>query len=268
MSPSFRFLRPGSRGCGGVLKRFAPAWRKRECGGTGVELKIAICDDDAAQRAYLAEVVSDWAGKKRYLVRLQQYPDAKAFFFDYAEQKDFDILLLDVEMPEISGTELARRVRKDNGAVQIVFITGYYEYFSDGFDVSALHYLIKPVDAGKLFPVLDRAAQNLAWRQRSVLISTQEGEIKIPLADILYAEAEKTYVKVHTIQGSYRTRMTLGRFEAQLDDTFFKVHRSYLAGLKYIKKITRADITMINGDVIPVSRGLYDEVHAALIKYL
>ncbi|MCM1026651.1 MAG: LytTR family DNA-binding domain-containing protein [Roseburia sp.] len=233
-----------------------------------MEIKIAICDDDAAQREYLARIVSEWAGKNRYLVRLQQYADAEAFFFDYEEQKDFDILLLDVEMPGMSGTELARRVRRDNAAVQIVFITGYYEYFSDGFDVSALHYLLKPADEGKLFPVLERAVQNLAWRQRSVLISTQEGEIKIPLADILYAEAEKVYVMVHTVQGNYRTRMTLGKFGEQLDDTFFKVHRSYLAGLKYIKKITRTDITMLNGDVIPVSRGLYDEVHAALMKYL
>lgn len=233
-----------------------------------MELKIAICDDDADQRAYLAGIVSNWAGKSRRLVRLQQYPDAEAFLFDYAEQKDFDILLLDVEMPKISGTELARRVRKENESVQIIFITGYYEYFSDGFDVSALHYLIKPVDGEKLCPVLEKAAENLAWRQRSVLISTQEGEIKIPLADILYVEAEKVYVEIHTMQGSYRTRMTLARFETMLDDTFFKVHRSYLAGLRYIKKITRTDITMTNGEVIPVSRGLYDEVHKALMKYL
>ncbi len=233
-----------------------------------MELKIAICDDDAAQRGYLGEIVSEWARRNRCPVRLQQYPDAKAFFFDYEEQKDFDILLLDVEMPEISGTELARRVRRENAAVQIIFITGYYEYFGEGFDVSALHYLIKPVDAGKLCPVLGRAVQNLAWRQRSVLISTAEGEIKVALADVLYVEAEKTHVNVHTVQGNYRTRMALGKFAAQLDDTFFKVHRSYVAGLRFVKKITRSDITMANGDVIPVSRGLYDEVHAALIRYL
>lgn len=233
-----------------------------------MELKIAICDDEAAQREYLAGIVSEWAKRCRHPVRLQQYPDAKSFFFDYDEQKDFDILLLDVEMPEISGTELARRVRRENTAVQIVFVTGYYEYFSDGFDVSALHYLIKPADAGKLCRVLEKAVRNLAWKQRSVLISTAEGEFKVPLADILYAEAEKVYVNVHTLRGNYRTRMALGRFAAQLDDSFFRVHRSYVAGLKYVRRITRADITMTNGDVIPVSRGLYDEVHAALIKYL
>lgn len=233
-----------------------------------MKLKIAICDDDSAQRAYLFETVSAWAKKNRHLAETRQYGDAKAFLFDYSEEKDFDILLLDVEMPGMSGTELARAVRRENRTVQIIFITGYYEYFSDGFDVSALHYLIKPVDAAKLNPVLDRAVGNLAYRERSVLVATSDGDIKVSLADIQYIEAENVYVIVHTVHGNYRMRMALGKFAAQLDETFFKVHRSFVVGLKYIKKVTRTDITMANGDMVPISRGMYDAVHAALIKYL
>lgn len=230
--------------------------------------KIGICDDDAAQRAYLAEIVTDWAKRGRRLTEVKQYSDAKAFLFEYAEEKDFDILLLDIEMPEISGIELAKTVRRDNAAVQIVFVTGYYEYFSDGFDVSALHYLVKPVDAGKLLPVLDKAAENLSYRQRCVLVSTPDADVKLPLADIIYVEAENVHVAVHTVRGTYRMRSTLAKFVQQLDETFFKVHRSYVVGLKYIVKITRSGITMTNGDQVPISRGMYDQVHAALVKYL
>ena len=184
------------------------------------------------------------------------------------EEKDFDILLLDIEMSEVTGIELAKIVRKDNLAVQIIFVTGFYEYFSDGFDVSALHYLIKPVDERKLCPVLDKAIQNLEYRQRSVLITTSDADVKILLADILYVEAENVYVVVHTKQEIYRTRMSLAKFAEQLDETFFKVHRSFVIGLKYVKKITKTEIMMINGDIVPISRKLYDEVHSALIKYL
>lgn len=233
-----------------------------------MKLKISICDDDAEQRTYLADIVFSWAKRNRHLTELKQYTDAKSFLFDYSEEKDFDILLLDIEMPGMNGIELAKAVRGENAAVQIVFITGYYEYFGDGFDVSALHYLIKPVDEGKLCAVLDKAVEHLVYRQRSVLLSTSEGDIKVSLADILYVEAQNVYVVIHTLHGSYRTRMSLGKFSEQLDETFFKVHRSFVAGLKYIKKITRTDITMINGETIPISRGLYEEVHAALIKYL
>lgn len=233
-----------------------------------MKLKISICDDAAEHRAYLADVVSSWAKRNRHLTEIKQYVDAKSFLFDYSEERDFDILLLDIEMPGMNGIELAKAVRRDNATVQIVFITGYYEYFGDGFDVSALHYLIKPVDDGKLCAVLDKAVEHLSSRQRCILLSTSEGNIKVSLADILYVEAQNVYVIIHTMHGNYRMRMPLGKFSEQLDETFFKVHRSFVAGLKYIKKITHTDITMINGETIPISRGLYDTVHAALIKYL
>ena len=233
-----------------------------------MKFKIAICDDQASQRDYLYETVSEWAKKNRHPAELKRYADAGSFFFDYEEEKDFDILLLDIEMPGKNGIELAKQVRKDNSTVQIVFITGYYEYFSDGFDVSALHYLLKPVNTQKLWEVLDKAAENLAYRQRSVLLSTSEGGIRVPLADILYVESENIYIIVHTAQGNFRARMALARFSEQLDDTFFKVHRSYIVSLKYIKKVTRTEVTMVNGETLPVSRGSYDAVHTALIKYL
>lgn len=233
-----------------------------------MKYKVAICDDDAAQREYLAEIVGTWAGKNHCLAEVRQYPEAESFLFEYEEKQDFDILLLDVEMPGMNGTALAKEIRRDNRVVQIIFITGFYEYFSAGFDVSALHYLIKPVGPEKLFPVLDRAADNLSSHQRSVLISTSEAEIKIPLADILYVEAENVYVIVHTLRGSHRTRCSLAKFTEQLDETFFKVHRSFVVGLKEIIKITRTEITMSNGDTVPISRGMYDGVHAALVKYL
>lgn len=233
-----------------------------------MKLKIAICDDDAAWRKYLLDIVSSWAKKNRHLTEVRQYTDAKAFLFDYSEEKDFDILLLDIEMPGMNGIDLAHTVRCDNATVQLVFITGYYEYFSDGFDVSALHYLLKPIDEEKLRAVLDKAVGNLTYRQRSVLLNTSDGEIKVSLADILYIESENVYVIIHTVHGHYRMRMALGKFSEQLDETFFKAHRSFIVGLKYIKKITRTEITMANGEVVPISRGLYDDVHAALIKYL
>lgn len=232
------------------------------------KLKIAICDDDPAQREYLHGIVTAWSARNHYLVELKQYEGAAQFLFDYESEKDFDILLLDIEMPGVNGIDLAKSVRKENHTIQIIFVTGFYEYFGDGFDVSALHYLIKPVDGAKLCPVLDKAVSNVKYRQRSVLICGTCEDVKVPLADILYVEAENVYINVHTVSETYRVRMSLGKFAEQLDDTFFKVHRSYIVGLRYLKKVTKTDVTLVNGDTVPVSRGKYDEIHGALIKYL
>ena len=233
-----------------------------------MKLKIAICDDEEQQRKYVLELLGAWAKLGRHLLEVKEFPNAESFLFHYETEKDFDILLLDVEMEKLSGIDLAKEVRKENKAVQIVFITGYYEYFSDGFDVSALHYLIKPVDERKLYPVLDRAVSNLSYRERSVLLSTADADIRVPLADILYVESENVYVVVHTVGGNYRSRISLSKFITQLDDTFYQVHRSFVVGLKYVKKVSRSDVTMLNGDILPIRRGSYDEVHAALIRHL
>lgn len=233
-----------------------------------MKLIIAVCDDEEKQRKYVLELLGAWAKLGRHLLEIREFPNAESFLFQYETEKDFDLLLLDVEMDKLSGIDLAKEVRKDNKAVQIVFITGYYEYFSDGFDVSALHYLIKPVDERKLYPVLDRAVSNLSYRERSVLLSTADADIRVPLADIMYVESENVYVVVHTVDAIYRSRLPLSKFMQQLDDTFFQVHRSFVVVLRYVKKVSRSEVTMQNGDELPIRRGSYDEVHAALIRHL
>lgn len=233
-----------------------------------MKLKVAVCDDDAVQRGYLCEVAAAWAKRECHLLELRQYGRAEDFLFDYSDERDFDLLLLDVEMPGMNGIELAKKVRIESAAVQIIFITGYYEYFGDGFDVSALHYLLKPVDEKKLCPVLGRAVNNLACRQRSVLVAHGDVSVKVALNDIIYVEAENVYVVVHAMGEEYKMRMALGRFAEQLDETFFKVHRSFIVNLNHVKGISRTEVTMANGDRVPLSRGMYGEVHAALIKYL
>ena len=91
-----------------------------------MRLKIAVCDDDAIQRGYLCEVAAAWAKREKHLLELRQYGRGEDFFFDYSEEKDFDILLLDVEMPGMNGIELAKKVRSESADVQIIIITGYY----------------------------------------------------------------------------------------------------------------------------------------------
>ena len=81
-------------------------------------------------------------------------------------------------------------------------------------------------------------------------------------------EAENVYVAVHTRAEKYRMRMALGKLAEQLDETFFKVHRSFIVNLNHVQGISRGEVTMVNGDKIPLSRGMYGEVHAALIRCL
>lgn len=126
-----------------------------------MKYKIAICDDSDADREYVLNMVNRWAAGAGQVVHTDTFTSAENFLFHYAEESDYDILLLDIEMGDMDGVTMAKQLRKNNDIVQIVFITGYSDYISEGYEVAALHYLMKPVKEEKLCSVLDRAAEKL-----------------------------------------------------------------------------------------------------------
>ena len=123
--------------------------------------RMAICDDISEALDTAESMARDWATLRGQALDIDRFSSAPDFFADY-ENGRYDILLLDIEMGAVNGVELARRVRKGDPDVQIVFLTGYTDYIADGYDVEALNYLLKPVDRAKLFGVLDRAADRLS----------------------------------------------------------------------------------------------------------
>lgn len=118
--------------------------------------RFAVCDDSPADRAYVVGLIREWSGRAGLLLQIDEYPSAEAFLFAYEDRSTVDVLFLDIEMEGMSGVELARRLRQMRAGLQIVFLTGYMEYIAEGYDVEALHYLIKPVTGEKLGTVLDR----------------------------------------------------------------------------------------------------------------
>ena len=87
--------------------------------------KIAICDDSDADRRYVLNMVRAWASSAGHTVHIDDFPSAESFLFRYAEESDYDILLLDIEMGAMDGVTMAKELRKSNDTVQIIFITGY-----------------------------------------------------------------------------------------------------------------------------------------------
>ncbi len=228
---------------------------------------LAICDDERTELEYLTKLVARWSAARGIASRVKTFPSAEAFLFSYAEDKGYDVLLLDIQMENVDGIELAKRVRADNEAVQIIFVTGYPDYISEGYEVSALHYLIKPVEESKLFGVLDRAYKNLSRQERFVLFDSGGESIRTAVSDIVYAEAFSHTVVVKTASGSIEVKKTVGEVEKLLGDGFVRCHRSYIAGLKHISRITKTDVLLDNGASVPLSRRLYNEVNRAFINY-
>lgn len=225
---------------------------------------IAVCDDSPADAGFVRTLAEEWAAQRGHSVELDDFPSAESFLFRYAEDKSYDILLLDIEMPGMDGVAMARQIRRDNEAVQIVFVTGYSDYIAQGYDVAALHYLMKPVDREKLFAVLDRAAVKLGKNER-VLLLEQGGETaRVPLYQIRYLEVRGNYVTVHAGE-EFTVKRPLGDLARELDDRFYRMGRSYIVNLTRISRVTRTDVYLSDGTVLPLPRGHYEPLNRAII---
>lgn len=230
-----------------------------------MKYKIAICDDSDADRRYIMDMVRSWASAAGHEVQIDGFPSAESFLFRYAGESDYDILLLDIEMGAMDGVTMAKELRKSNDTVQIIFITGYSDYISEGYEVAALHYLMKPVNEEKLCLVLDRAAEKLAKNERVLNFEVSGEMVRVPIYQIRYADVLGNYVTVHA-QTDVTVKMTLGELEKQLDERFYRVGRSALVNLTQISRVTRAEIRLNDGTAIPLPRGAYEGVNRAIIN--
>lgn len=227
--------------------------------------KIAICDDSAADREYITALARRWAERGGHLLELSQFVSAENFLFEYSDKSDYDILLLDIEMGQMDGVELAKRLRRENETVQIVFVTGYDHYISEGYEVAALHYLMKPVKEDKLLAVLDRAVERLRKAERVLTLELGGEMVRAPLRQIRYIDVRLNYATVHAKE-NYTVKKPLGEIAAALDERFYRVGRSAIVNLTYVSRVTKTDIYLDDGTAVPLPRGAYEGVNRAIIN--
>lgn len=246
-------------------------------------LYIAICDDESVEVEYLTALTREWAKASGTAVSVASYASAEQFLLSVAAPPD--ILLLDIQMGEMDGMALARRIRRDNGYTQIIFITGLTEFMADGYEVEALHYIVKPIHRERLFSLLTKAAERLGKREETLLVQTRDDSVRILHKDILYIEAFAHYVLIALTGSDFETRSAvetrnvigprsavesrakISEMEAALKNGFVRCHRSYLVGLRHVNRIGKTKIILDGGKVIPLSRRLYNEVNRAFIAF-
>lgn len=227
-------------------------------------IKISICDDSDVERKVLSSLVSDWTSAAGANIALNEYSSAEEFLFSYEDCKP-DILLLDVEMPGLNGVELAKKLRAKNRIIQIIFITAYSDYIAEGYEVAALHYLLKPVEPEKLFKTLNRAVERVIRDCRSIALETADGTFVTPLYEVKYLEACKNYVTVHA-ERDYTVRRTLSDFSGDLDNRFIKAGRSFIINLLWIKRVSKTEIELKSGEIIPIPKSAFETVNRAIIN--
>jgi DNA-binding LytR/AlgR family response regulator len=236
-----------------------------------MDIKIAVCDDCHEQAEYIKMLVDKWVNENNIETTVEMFENAENFKYAWSawnENKSFDILLLDIQMDGQNGVELAKELRKTDEKLIIIFITALSEFIQEGYDVSALHYFLKPVNTEKLYAALDKALKALTKNNNNaVFLSADNGVIKVLPDDVIYIESFDHFLEVTTVQEKLTVKMPLYELERSLGGNFIRCHRCYIVNLKYIKKIARTEITLDSNEKIPLSRRLYTDVNRAVIKH-
>lgn len=229
--------------------------------------RAAIVDDSAKDAQFVQSILNRWATDRSTELQAEVFPSAESFLFRYARDKAWDLLLLDIEMGAVDGVTLAKRVRQDNETVQIVFITGFADYIAEGYEVSALHYLMKPVNKDKLFTVLDRAVSAKQKTDRVILLPSDGEMLRLPVSQVQYAEAFSHTVAIVTGNGIIQAKQPISEMEKLLGEGFVRCHRSYVVGLKHVARLSKTEVILDSGKTLPLSRSAAPMVHKAFISY-
>ena len=225
-------------------------------------MRIAICDDEESQQALIEKYLREWSEIHSIALETAAFSNAEQFLFVWEEDKLYDLLILDIEMGAISGMDLARRIRNEDEEIPIIFITGYESYMAQGYEVSAMQYLLKPMYKDKLFTVLDRL-QRVKKVEAKLPLQTEEGMVFLAPSDIWYVEATGHYSTLYTVEISYLLRHSFSDMLKMLNEqnTFVQCHRSYLVNVQHVSAITKTDLIMDNRVKIPISRNSYKAVN-------
>lgn len=230
-------------------------------------IRIAIAEDDVQEAHRLQELVEQFGKENDVAVQITLFSDGAKLTGNY--HPEWDLLLLDVDMPVMNGFETAKNIRGTDPDVCIVFITNLAQYAIRGYDVGALDYLLKPVKYPALAMRLKRVLRLLHTRETEALMLKTDGNIvRVPLNRICYIEIFDHSLHYHTVEGVITTGgSTLSSLEKSLVPRgFVRCHNCYLVNMRYVDEV-HGNTLQVAEKELPVSRNRRREVIDALLSY-
>lgn len=234
-------------------------------------LKIAVLDDDKTELENILSLLNDFKqAYPQYPFTVRAYGEPFTLLATTDLNGGYDVYLLDVVMPGMSGIDSAKELRRRGDRGEIVFLTVSTEYGADAFEVDALNYLIKPIKCAALFKCLIKAFEKIENRPAAV-VKLAGGEIrKIFANEIVCVESFSHCQEVRLASGEIlKSTMTLADFKTQLASSglFYSPHRAYLINLDYVKGISAKGINA-GGYLVPVPRGTLKAAQQVYLDYL
>lgn len=230
-------------------------------------MKIAIVDDDSKDRRSVELLIRKYFAEEGENCDITLFPEAVSFLKSY--QYEYQLIILDIDMPGLGGIDAAKKLRERDPDVVLMFVTNMPQYALDGFAVDAVDYIVKPVSYPEFRLKMMKAMRYIrAGLDRRIAIRTTDGTVQIAASDIRYIESQLHYVIFHTVSGNLRARASLRDIEPKLSDLHFaRCSASYLVNLRFVDSMHGDDL-VVGGDLLRISRGKKQEFLSAFTRYI
>ena len=231
-------------------------------------LKIGLLEDDREQAERLISFLSQYQETHpQFVYTLQRYSWALDLLDHY--ERDFDLLFLDIRLPDMTGMEVAHRIREIDRNVMIIFVTSVTQYAVEGYSVQAFDYIVKSIGYEFFAAKLERALRVLSYRKPGVVldIKTREGSLRLSSDMIRYFEVFDHNLLIHTDDGVIKQWGSLSRYEKQLLSAHSaRCNSCYLVNLKFVRGIFGNEVLVVN-DRLVVSKSRRKAFLQALAQY-
>ena len=232
-------------------------------------ITIAVCDDTVQFMQQTVALLEQWSKEKKTAIKVDTFDNGDSLLNSLSHQA-YDLIFLDIIMPMLSGIDTCAEIRKENRQTKIIFLSVSPEFGVDAFRVKANGYLLKPLAPSALFTLIDEYLTEKRESGRFLIARSMSMVRKVPLDTITYLEAQNKQILIHTSDSNVLTVTTpLHQLAPQLDDPcFYQCHRSYIINMNYIRSLTKTELTMSDGAIIPISRNCSKELHSTYFEFL
>lgn len=227
-------------------------------------MKYIVCDDEQFQMDILCKYIHEYAQAHHLEIEILKYTDCDNLWWDLQNGLVADLLLLDIQMENMTGIELARKMRQAHLNHLICFISGVKDFVFEGYDVDALAYLLKPYEKDQLFKILDKAIKQLHISDEFSIISSKKEVYKIYHRDVIGVEAlgheTKIYLRSDGMSGETTIiiKQSIREVLEMLHMPLLQIHRSFAVNMKNIVRVTKKDCIGEDGIQFPIARGNYE----------
>ncbi len=233
-------------------------------------LHIAVCDDDRGAVQTHKRIAEISLMQCKSIGKIETYTASDNLLYDITEDHFFfDLILLDIEMPGITGMEIAEKIKPCLPNVKIIFITSHMEYAIDAFELSVFRYVPKD-DIDKRLPVAIKDAVKLIELEdgKAYTIQTNSRLEKIPYREIYYIERDGKNASITAVGGVSKVRKSLQQVYSELGaEEFIYIDRGCIVNMIYIMQIKDSMAVLKNGEALPISRSHLQEVKEQINNY-